>query len=46
MTVEARVTDPGAAPVLAAIAALWGPLERLLFKQLFTGGDGPTLARI
>ena len=46
VTVEARVTDPGAAPVLAAIAALWGPLERLLFKQLFKGGDAPTLARI
>ena len=46
VTVEAPVRDPGAAAVLAAIAALWGPLERRLFQLLYTGGQQPTLARI
>ena len=44
VTVEARVADSGVARVLEAVAALWGPLERLLFKKLYT--VEPTLERI
>lgn len=45
-TVEARIEGAWLVPVLAAIAALWGPLERLLFQQLHAGGNLPTAERV
>jgi IS605 OrfB family transposase len=38
VTVESRIADPGIHPVLATVAALWGPLERILFQRLYRSG--------
>jgi IS605 OrfB family transposase len=46
VTVEARVEGTSPVRVLAAVAALWGPLERLLFQRLHAGGNQPTAERI
>jgi len=45
-TVEARIEGARFVPVLAAIAALWGPLERLLFQKLHAGGSQSPAERV